>query len=535
MTDRVLIVDDDDSICWVLQRALEQEEYQVDRAADAREALRALQSQEYPVVLLDIRLPGMSGLEALQQIREIRKEARVIVMTAQATMRNALEAMKQGAFDYITKPFDVDEILRMVARARVTAGAHRSALSPQPPEGPGEVPGEVEIIGRSPRMREVYKLMGRVAEKEITVLIRGESGTGKELVARAIHTNSRRAQRPFITVKTTAIPSDLLESELFGHEKGAFTGATAQKIGKFELADGGTVFLDEIGDMDLHLQSKILWFLQEKVFERVGGHEPIRVNVRVIAATHQDLEKAIREHRFREDLYYRLNVVPILLPPLRERKEDVPVLVDYFLKRHRRECEWEGTRIAPEALDLLLRYDWPGNVRELENAMKRAMVLSTGTDILPEALPAQVQESSPVLGGSGGVGRPPLSPFLKSPPTPALPILGEGGTRRGVDSREGMGEVSGHEPGVSVPAAPSLEEYLVQHLAPLLEKMEQVGDSALYGMVLDRVERTLITLALRQTRGNQVRAAELLGINRNTLRKKIQELRISLERRSRGQ
>ncbi len=505
MNERILIVDDDDSICWVLQRALEQEGYQVDRAADAREALRALQRQEYPVILLDIRLPGMSGLEALQQLREIRKEARVIVMTAQATMRNALEAMKQGAFDYITKPFDVDEVLRMVARARVTAGAQRSALSPQPLEGPGEVPGEVEIIGRSPRMREVYKLMGRVAEKEVTVLIRGESGTGKELVARAIHTNSRRTQRPFITVKTTAIPSELLESELFGHEKGAFTGATAQKIGKFELADGGTVFLDEIGDMDLHLQSKILWFLQEKVFERVGGHEPIRVNVRVIAATHQDLEKAIREHRFREDLYYRLNVVPILLPPLRERKEDIPVLVDYFLKRHRRECEWEGTRIAPEALDLLLRYDWPGNVRELENAMKRAMVLSTGSDILPEALPAQVQESG-VRSQEAGV----------SPPAGRAGSQGSG--------------VKSPEPG-----GIGLEEYLERSLSPLLEKMEQVGDSALYGMVLDRVERTLITLALRQTRGNQVRAAELLGINRNTLRKKIQELRISLERRSRGQ
>jgi two-component system nitrogen regulation response regulator GlnG len=320
-------------------------------------------------------------------------------------------------------------------------------------------------------MQEIYKTIGRVAESDATVLIHGESGTGKELVARAIHFHSRRSGRPFIAVNSAAIPSELLESELFGHEKGAFTGAVSRKIGKFEAAAGGTLFLDEIGDMSLPLQGKLLRVLQEKEFDRVGGTEPIRTDVRVIAATHHDLEKLVRDKKFREDLFYRLNVIQISIPPLRKRKEDVPALAEYFLQKHQGGQSGKRKVLTPETLKILKAYDWPGNVRELENAVQRAITLSPGDKIFPDALPPQI-----------------------------------------------------FKPGRGV--ALSFENFLEDKLADLIERMGGLERGDIYDMVIQRVEKPLIRLMLRKTEGNQVRAASLLGINRNTLRKKIKELGI---------
>jgi two-component system nitrogen regulation response regulator GlnG len=414
---------------------------------------------------MDIRMPGMSGFEALDRIQAEGPGPSVIIMTAQATMQNAIEAMRRGAFDYITKPFDLDEVNILVRKAidvrRLSQEVHTLRA---------EVRQKYEggLVGNTPVMREIYKTIGRVAESDATVLIHGESGTGKELVARAVHFHSKRAGRPFVAVNSAAIPSELLESELFGHEKGAFTGAVARKLGKFEAAAGGTLFLDEIGDMNLALQGKLLRVLQEREFERVGGTEPIKTDVRVIAATHHNLEKAVREKRFREDLFYRLNVIQINIPPLRKRKDDIPQLAEYFMHKYQSHAGGKAKALTPETLKILRAYDWPGNVRELENAIQRAITLSQGDKIFPDALPPQIF-------------RP------------------------------------GH--GVTI----SFENFLEEKLADLVDRMGGLEQGDIYSMVLHRVEKPLITLVLKKTDGNQVRAAGLLGINRNTLRKKLKE------------
>jgi two-component system nitrogen regulation response regulator GlnG len=377
--------------------------------------------------------------------------------------------MRRGAFDYITKPFDLDEVNILVRKA-----VEVRRLSEEVNALRAEVREKYEggLVGNTPAMQEIYKTIGRVAESDATVLIHGESGTGKELVARAIHYHSKRAGRPFVAVNSAAIPSELLESELFGHEKGAFTGAVIRKIGKFEAAAGGTMFLDEIGDMSLPLQGKLLRVLQEREFERVGGTESIRTDVRVIAATHQNLEKAVREKRFREDLFYRLNVIQLNIPPLRKRKDDIAPLAEYFMQKHQA-GQGKPRVLTPETLKALRAYDWPGNVRELENAVQRAITLSQGDKIFPDALPPQI-----------------------------------------------------FKPGHGV--ALSFENFLEEKLTDLVDRMGglEVGD--IYSMVVQRVEKPLITLVLKKTEGNQVRAANLLGINRNTLRKKIKELGIKV-------
>ena len=329
--EKVLIVDDDESVRWVLKKSLEKEGMTAVLAQDAAEAFERLNEGGIAIVLMDIRMPGMSGFEALDKIQKDGRGVSVIIMTAQATMQNAIEAMRRGAFDYITKPFDLDEVNLLVQKA-----IDVRRLSQEVTALRAEVREKYEggLVGNTPAMQEIYKTIGRVAESDATVLIHGESGTGKELVARAIHYHSKRAGRPFVAVNSAAIPSELLESELFGHEKGAFTGAVNRKIGKFEAAAGGTMFLDEIGDMSLPLQGKLLRVLQEREFERVGGTESIRTDVRVIAATHQNLEKAVREKRFREDLFYRLNVIQLNIPPLRKRKDDIPPLAEYFMQKH---------------------------------------------------------------------------------------------------------------------------------------------------------------------------------------------------------
>ncbi len=467
-SERVLIVDDDESVRWVLKKALEKEGIDVLLARDGQEAFAQLAEDNVALVLMDIRMPGMSGFEALDRLKTEGRDVAVIIMTAQATMQNAIEAMRRGAYDYITKPFDLDEVNILVRKALDVR-----RLSQEVDTLRAEVREKYEggLIGNTPAMQEIYKTIGRVAESDATVLIHGESGTGKELVARAIHYHSKRSGRPFVAVNSAAIPSELLESELFGHEKGAFTGAVARKIGKFEAAAGGTLFLDEIGDMSLSLQGKLLRVLQEKEFERVGGTEPIRTDVRVIAATHHNLEKMVRDGKFREDLFYRLNVIQINIPPLRKRKDDIIPLVEHFLQKHQAGRGGPRKALTPETQKIMRAYDWPGNVRELENAVQRAITLSQGDKIFPDALPPQI-----------------------------------------------------FKPGQGV--AITFENFLEEKLSDLVDRLGGLEQGDIYDMVIQRVEKPLITLVLRKTEGNQVRAANLLGINRNTLRKKIKELGI---------
>jgi len=465
--EKILIVDDDESVRWVLKKSLEKEGLTAILAKDAAGAFERLSEGGIAIVLMDIRMPGMSGFDALDKIQKDLKGVPVIIMTAQATMQNAIEAMRRGAFDYITKPFDLDEVNLLVQKALEMRRLSQEVVALR-----AEVRDKYEggLVGNTPVMQEIYKTIGRVAESDATVLVHGESGTGKELVARAIHFHSKRAGKPFVAVNSAAIPSELLESELFGHEKGAFTGAVIRKIGKFEAAAGGTMFLDEIGDMSLPLQGKLLRVLQEREFERVGGTESIRTDVRVIAATHQNLEKAVREKRFREDLFYRLNVIQLNIPPLRKRKDDIPPLAEYFMRKHQA-GQGRPRVLTPETLKILRAYDWPGNVRELENAIQRAITLSQGDKIFPDALPPQI-----------------------------------------------------FKPGNGV--ALSFENFLEEKLADLVDRMGGLETGDIYSMVIKRVEKPLLTLVLKKTEGNQVRASSLLGINRNTLRKKIKELGI---------
>ena len=368
----ILIADDEDSLRWVLEKGLRQAGYEVTAVRDGAAAVRAVEAEPFDLVFLDVRMPGVDGLAALARMREVRADACVVVMTAHGTMETAIQAMQRGAYDYLTKPFDLDELLLLAERA-LAAGRLTQEVA-RLKTGLQEVREFSALIGRHPRMQEVYKTIGRIAGTDVTVLLRGESGTGKELVARAIHHYSRRAGRPFVAVSCAAIPGTLLESEMFGHERGAFTDAKERRLGKFELAHGGTLYLDEIGDMPLELQAKLLRALQERTIERLGGHESIRVDVRVLAATNRDLEAFMREGKFREDLYYRLNVVTLHLPPLRERRRDIPLLVEHFLAKHVSDLGERG--VAPDALDRLVGHDWPGNVRELENVVQRAMVMA---------------------------------------------------------------------------------------------------------------------------------------------------------------
>ena len=463
---RVLIADDEDGLRWVLEKGLRQAGYEVTAVRDGDEALRAFSDAPFDLVFLDIRMPGTDGLTVLAKLRELAGDAHVIVMTAHGTMETAIQAMQRGAYDYLAKPFDLDEVLLLAERA-LAAGRLTQEVA-RLKTGLREVWEFGALIGRHPRMQEVYKTIGRIAASDVTVLLRGESGTGKELVARAIHHYSRRAGRPFVAVSSAAIPGTLLESELFGHERGAFTDAKERKLGKLELAHGGTLFLDEIGDMRPELQTKLLRALQERTIERVGGQESLRIDVRVLAATNRDLETMMREGRFREDLFYRLNVVTVTLPPLRERRRDVPLLVEHLLAKYATELGERG--VAPEALDRLVGHDWPGNVRELENVVQRAMVMATSGVILPEHL-------------------------LIGPVSAAASVA--------IDA--------------------TLEEIIERKLLECVRGLREHASANLYDLMVGLVEKPLLRAVLRETGGNQVRAAQILGINRNTLRKKLTE------------
>ncbi len=467
--NRVLVVDDEDSVRWALTKALERAGYRVDLAADGASGLSAAENPDVDLALLDVRLPGRDGLAVLGDLRRRRPDLPVIMMTAYGTLQIAVEAMKQGAYDYIGKPFDVDELLLVVGKALEAQALTREVSRLRRlAEERFELGG---IVGGSPAMQQIFKAVGKVAGTDLTVLLRGESGTGKELIARAVHENSRRTGRPFVPVNCAAIPRELLESELFGHERGAFTGAAAARRGRFEQADGGTVFLDEVGDMDLSLQTKLLRVLQERRIERLGGEGSIPVDVRIVAATNQDLERAVGMKTFREDLFYRLNVVSIHLPPLRDRREDIPALATHFLAAFAREEHTTPKVFSPDAVGLLARYGWPGNVRELENVVKRAAALAPTPLVLPDHLPDGVR------------------------------------TRAGAEARAG-----------------GPEAFPVEWIRTEMARLRGTLDGGLHAHFVAGVERPLFELILQRTGGNQVKAAALLGINRNTLRKRIKAL-----------
>ncbi len=398
---RILVVDDDAEVRYSLNRVLTAQHYCVEEAPHGEAGVAAVKQKAPDVVLLDNRMTGISGLETLQHIRAANPQQLVILMTAFGTAQTAIEAMKYGAFDYVMKPFDPARLIALVQSALSTQAAIRSAGGVQPVINSDE--HKEGIVGASGPMQQVFKIIGQVTTSDVTVMITGESGTGKELVARSIHRHSHRSSKPFVAINCSAIPENLIESELFGHERGAFTGATGQRLGKFEVCDGGTIFLDEIGDMTPTTQTKILRVLQEGEIQRVGSSETLRVNVRVIAATNKNLELLVKEKAFREDLYYRLNVVRLRLPPLRERVEDVPQIVDFFLQNLAKTKKTKARKVSPEALAILCRHDWPGNVRELENMIYRSAVIAQGEAILPTDLPEELRLKQTITAAPAGL------------------------------------------------------------------------------------------------------------------------------------
>ncbi|HLP00591.1 MAG TPA: sigma-54 dependent transcriptional regulator [Opitutaceae bacterium] len=494
-TPTILIIDDDEEIRYSLGRVLSARQYRIVEAGSGEEGFAIAKKGAPDLVFLDIRMGGMSGIETLQHLRATHPQLLVVLMTAFGTAQTAIEAMKFGAFDYVMKPFDADKVLAIAENALKTKADLQTAAGYKPKVKSEDY--KEGIVGSSPAMQEVFKVIGQVTASDVTVLISGESGTGKELVARCIYQHSHRSAKPFMAVNCAAIPENLIESELFGHERGSFTGATGQRSGKFELCDGGTLFLDEIGDMSLATQTKILRVLQEGEIQRVGGTETINVDVRVIAATNRDLEQMVKAKTFREDLYYRLNVVRLRLPSLRERVTDIPEIVDFMLQMLEKTKKTRVRKVAPEAMDVLTRYRWPGNVRELENAIYRSAVIAQGDTILVKDLPAELREavnaSAPIASSAHPVPTP--TPVLPVATTPEPAI----------------------RPNVVAPAPQSLEEaldFIYQKLSA--DKAETI---------LERLEREMIVRAMKEFGGNQVRASDRLGITRATLRKRLDVLR----------
>ena len=473
---KVLIVDDEDALRYSLKRALSNRAFEIFEAESGEKAVNLAQKEIPNIVLLDNRMNGMNGIEALQHLRGICPAAKIIIMTAFTTTQTTIEAMKFGAFDYIMKPFDLSKILNLVdAAANVILETSKNELPKKANDAFIEEDLKVGIIGNASAMQEVYKMIGQVAPTDVTVLVTGESGTGKELIARAIHKNSLRANQPFVAVNCSAIPENLIESELFGHEKGSFTGASQQRIGYFEQCDRGTIFLDEIGDMPLASQTKILRALQEGEIQRVGGTEVIKVDVRVLAATNKSMEEMVKENAFREDLYYRLNVVRILMPALRQRKEDIPLLVNFMLQNLAKKNRSVANTISKEALSLLVRYGWPGNVRELENIVHRSAVLAQGNTILPKDLPEEIH---PI-----------------DPDEPQSKVREENLTSKITNTSDLEIDFEG----------------LYNELCKLTDGKD----------ILKKLEVELIKQAMVATNGVVAKASKVLGINANTLKKRI--------------
>ena len=472
----ILVADDDRSIRTVLTQALGRSGYNVRTTGHAATLWRWVQDGEGDLVITDVLMPDENGLDLVPRIRRVRPGLRVVVMSAQSTILTAVKATQRGAFEYLPKPFDLKELLSVVARALATPAAASEAAAEDETE-------KLPLIGRSGAMQEIYRAIARLTTTDLTVMVTGESGTGKELVARALHEFGRRRLGPFVAVNMAAIPRELIESELFGHERGAFTGAHSRSQGRFEQANGGTLFLDEIGDMPPEAQTRLLRVLQEGEFTTVGGRTPVKVNVRIIAATHRDLRSAIGQGLFREDLFYRLNVVPIRLPPLRERTEDVPLLARHFLSQAK-ETGLPTKQLDAAAVDRLKSYRWPGNVRELENLMRRLAALYPQETIGEEVIAAELAEA------------------------PSAVDAAPGGP-------------------VQATLAAAVEKHIRQFLAA---SRDGLPSSGVYDRVIAEVERPLIQMTLSATRGNQIRAAQILGLNRNTLRKKIRELEIPVVR-----
>jgi two-component system nitrogen regulation response regulator GlnG len=466
--ERVWVIDDDQSIRWVLEKALQKAHMGVKSFASASGILETLERSQPDVLITDVRMPGMDGFELLNKIQDRYPDLPVIIITAHSDLDSAVTAYQGGAFEYLPKPFDIDEAVELTRRA---VDHSRSARGEAELSAGREVQ---EIVGEAPAMQEVFRAIGRLSRSNITVLINGESGTGKELVAQALHRHSPRADQPFVALNMAAIPRDLLESELFGHERGAFTGAQTQRVGRFEQSDGGTLFLDEIGDMPAEMQTRLLRVLSDGEFYRVGGHTPIKVNVRIIAATHQDLEQRVKEGSFREDLFHRLNVIRIHIPSLRERREDIPLLMKHFLQRAAKELNVEVKLLLPETEAYLKQLEWPGNVRQLENLCRWLTVMAPGQEIRVDDLPVELQ-------------RP---------------------------------QTANSAPGQGWEAA--LRIWADQKLAN--------GEQSLLDEALPAFERIMIEVALARTGGRRQDASRLLGWGRNTLTRKIKELEMELEK-----
>ena len=469
-SETVWIVDDDRSIRWVLEKALQQEGMTTQSFDSADGVLARLTRQQPDVIISDIRMPGASGLDLLARLRELYPRLPVIIMTAHSDLDSAVASYQGGAFEYLPKPFDVDEAVSLVKRAFQHAQEQQSLAVPA---AQARTP---EIIGEAPAMQEVFRAIGRLSHSNITVLINGESGTGKELVAHALHRHSPRAAAPFIALNMAAIPKDLMESELFGHEKGAFTGAANQRRGRFEQADGGTLFLDEIGDMPLDVQTRLLRVLADGQFYRVGGHQPVQVDVRIIAATHQNLEKRVADGEFREDLFHRLNVIRIHIPALKERREDIPQLAQHFLLRAAKELNVEAKSLHPDTQAYISRLPWPGNVRQLENVCRWLTVMASGQEVLVSDLPTEL-----------------LTP-ITSTAEPGQPALSGGWQQQ-------------------------LQDWVAAKLA--------LGETDILADALPQFERIMLETALDHTHGHKQEAARLLGWGRNTLTRKLKELDLS--------
>jgi len=461
--NKILIVDDEKNVLSSFKKIMAQDGYQIFTANNAEEGLSIAKDNPIDLLIMDIRMPGMSGLEALSKFKKIDARMPIIIMTAYGTTETAIEAMQLGAYDYIIKPFEVPQMKNLIEKSLDVARIMKTEVAYEPRE---EFKGD-RIIGASLKMQQIYKTIGQVAVSDMTVLLRGESGTGKELIARAIYSHSHRKDKPLMVINSAAIPETLLESELFGYEKGAFTDAKERRIGKFEQCNGGTIFLDEIGDTPVSIQAKILRILENKTFERVGSNKTIKVDVRLITATNRNLEVLIKEEKFREDLYYRLNAITIDIPPLRERKDDIPQLVEYFINRYGKELHKDKSSISKEALRKLKERDWPGNVRELENVIKKAMLFSKGNILLPEEI------------------------FI-------------------ID--------------MSLDKSKDSILQLQTLLAQLVKQGLQVQTGSLYKDLIEETEKALIIETIKQSQGNQSRAAKLLGISRPTLKNKIEKL-----------
>ena len=469
----ILLADDDQTIRTVLQQALTRLGHEVRATGNAAMLWRWIEDGDGDLVITDVLMPDENGLDLVPRIRKSRPDLKVVVMSAHATMMTAMKAAERGAFEYLPKPFDLNELIGVVGRA--LAEPQRAADKNR---APTELDEHAPLIGKSQAMQEIYRAIARLVGTDLTVMISGESGTGKELVARALHNFGKRRNGPFVAINVAAIPRELVEAELFGHEKGAFTGAVARGVGRFEQAHGGTLFLDEIGDMPIEAQTRLLRVLQEGEFTTVGGRTPIRADVRIVAATHRNLRQLVSRGQFREDLFYRLNVVPIRLPPLRERVEDIPDLAKHFLARAGADGFGYKT-LDRGAMDRLRRHDWPGNVRELENLVRRVAALYSDDIINLEMVESALKETNPAA----------------------------------TDRQEGLSE--------------AVERHLSQYFAAHRGALPAAG---LYDRILREIERPLLSLALNATRGNQIKAAYLLGINRNTLRKKIRDLDIEITR-----